>query len=121
MQPDVKNLRLFFTKIQYETRLRSVASVCYDLIKVYSFLNNITFYRSYYTESLYDNFNESYCQLNNYTFITLFNISYDIADKNYKSQLLYTKEQSDFVKSGTTVSVEEWINYLELKKNKNKS
>ena len=104
------------TKIQYETRLRSVASVCYDLIKVYSFLNNITFYRSYYTESLYDNFNESYCQLNNYTFITLFNISYDIADKNYKSQLLYTKEQSDFVKSGTTVSVEEWINYLELKK-----
>lgn len=104
------------TKTQYETRLRSVASVCYDLIKVYSFLNNITFYRSYYTELLYDKYNESYCQMNNYMFIVLFNISYDIADKNYKSQLLYTKEQSDFVKSGTVVSVEEWINFLELKK-----
>ena len=102
------------TKEQYETRLRSAASLCYDLVKIYSQLNTITYYREYELYKLSEKSNDSICQLSNYTIIMINNIYNINSNIDYPPQLLLTSPQKIMLDQYKQFSVEEWVIKQEL-------
>ena len=109
------------TKEEYEQKIRSASSACYDLIKVYSNLNSLSYQREYIACELLKYWKMSGCQLNNYVIIAIDNIFFNFKDSqiDYRSQLLLNTEQIVVLNDYNKVSIDKLILNLELSKYNN--